>query len=91
MENSGANTPDPEECREQLRKILESRTFRGSEALRNLLAFLVGWSLKSPETPPKEYVIATEVLGRPEDFDPHADPAVRVQVGRLRSKLTDYY
>jgi hypothetical protein len=39
----------------------------------------------------KEYQIATEVLDRPADFDPQADSCVRVQVGRLRSKLDQYY
>ena len=39
----------------------------------------------------KEYQIATEVFGRPENFDPQADSAIRVQAGRLRLKLLDYY
>jgi hypothetical protein len=39
----------------------------------------------------KEYQIATEVLGRPADFDPHSDSSVRVQMGRLRTKLAEYY
>ena len=30
-----------------------------------------------------EYQIATEVFGRPPDFDPHLDSAIRVQLGRL--------
>jgi len=39
----------------------------------------------------KEYQIATEVFGRPADFDPRLDSTVRVQTGRLRSKLAEYY
>lgn len=39
----------------------------------------------------KEYQIATEVLGRAADFDPHSDSAIRVQAGRLRVKLAEYY
>lgn len=39
----------------------------------------------------KEYQIATEVLGRPPGFDPQSDSTVRVQAGRLRVKLTEYY
>ncbi|HKR31077.1 MAG TPA: hypothetical protein VJT08_11395, partial [Terriglobales bacterium] len=31
------------------------------------------------------------VFGRPADFDPQADSTVRVQVGRLRQKLQEYY
>ena len=41
--------------------------------------------------PLKEYQIATEVLGRPVGFDPQSDSTVRVQAGRLRVKLAEYY
>jgi serine/threonine-protein kinase len=43
------------------------------------------------ESVPKEYVIATEALGRSTDFDPRTDPLVRVEVRRLRQKLLEYY
>jgi hypothetical protein len=48
-------------------------------------------SIDQLETPPKEYQIATEVFGRPPDFDPRLDSTVRVQTGRLRAKLAEYY
>src|ERR1700730_4292457 len=41
--------------------------------------------------PIKEYQIATEVFGRSSDFDPQLDSMVRVQAGRLRGKLAEYY
>jgi hypothetical protein len=44
-----------------------------------------------PGTPIKEFQIATEVFGRSDDFDPQLDSMVRVQAGRLRTKLTEYY
>jgi len=47
--------------------------------------------LDHPGLSPKEYQIATEVFGRQKDFDPHLDSMVRVQAGRLRTKLTEYY
>src|SRR5271163_305655 len=47
--------------------------------------------LTAPGIPIKEYQIATEVLGRSTDFDPQLDSMVRVQAGRLRVKLTEYY
>jgi hypothetical protein len=47
--------------------------------------------LEHPGTSPKEYQIATEVFGRQQDFDPHVDSMVRVQAGRLRTKLAEYY
>ena len=48
-------------------------------------------ALSHPGTPLKEYQIATEVFGRPSDFDPQVDSTIRVQAGRLRAKLAEYY
>jgi hypothetical protein len=48
-------------------------------------------SLDHPGVALKEYQIATEVLGRPAVFDPQSDSTVRVQAGRLRVKLAEYY
>src|SRR6202043_3806618 len=47
--------------------------------------------LDHPGSPIKEYQIATEGFGRSTDFDPQLDSMVRVQAGRLRVKLTEYY
>jgi hypothetical protein len=48
-------------------------------------------SLYHPDAPLKEYQIATEVYGRHADFDPQSDSTIRVQAGRLRMKLAEYY
>jgi serine/threonine-protein kinase len=39
----------------------------------------------------KESVIATEVFDRAPDYDPQIDSVVRVEVGRLRARLAEYY
>ncbi|HKS39461.1 MAG TPA: hypothetical protein VJX74_02530 [Blastocatellia bacterium] len=39
----------------------------------------------------KEYTIATEVFGRSNNYDSRSDSVVRVQAGRLRTKLQEYY
>ena len=39
----------------------------------------------------KGYTIARKVFERPETFDPLVDPLVRVEAGRLRDKLREYY
>src|SRR2546427_4811157 len=75
----------------QLEKLLGSRALHGSESLCKLLQYLANHSLEHPGLSPKEYQIATEVFGRQKDFDPHLDSMVRVQAGRLRTKLTEYY
>ena len=61
------------------------------ESLCKLLRYLAEHSIDHPGVALKEYQIATEVFGRPADFDPQVDSTIRVQAGRLRSKLTAYY
>ncbi|MFZ0420967.1 MAG: hypothetical protein WAM04_22900 [Candidatus Sulfotelmatobacter sp.] len=56
-----------------------------------MLRYLAERSLDHRGVPVKEYQIATEVLGRPAGFDPQNDSTVRVQAGRLRVKLEEYY
>jgi hypothetical protein len=56
-----------------------------------LVHYLAEQSLNFPTQHLKEYQIATEALGRGPDFDPQVDATVRVLVGRLRSRLDDYY
>ncbi len=75
----------------EVEKLLHSDTLRGSESLRRLLQYLATKAQENPDVPLKEYQIATEVFGRPADYDPQVDSAVRVQAGRLRSKLSEYY
>ncbi len=76
---------------EQIDKLLSSHALHGSESLCKLLRYLAAQSLEHPGASPKEYQIATEVFGRQQDFDPHVDSTVRVQAGRLRTKLAEYY
>src|SRR5579863_3751827 len=81
----------PEEFFQQIDNIIKSHSLRGSESLCKLLQYLAKQSLSDPEAPLKEYQIATEVYGRHADFDPQTDSTIRVQAGRLRVKLADYY
>src|SRR5258708_30426902 len=75
----------------QIEKLLCSHCLHGSESLCKLLRYLANHSLHHPGTSPKEYQIATQVFAPPKDFNPHLDSMVRVQAGRLRSKLAEYY
>ena len=80
-----------EHCFQQVEKLTNSHILRGSESLCKLLRYLAEHSLDHPGVALKEYQIATEVLGRPVGFDPQSDSTVRVQAGRLRVKLAEYY
>jgi hypothetical protein len=75
----------------QIDRLITSQTLHGSESLCKLLRYLASHAIEHPGVPVKEYRIATEVFGRPENFDPQVDSTIRVQAGRLRVKLTEYY
>ena len=76
---------------DELERLLQSRALHGSESLRAFLKFVVLKSVESQNSYLKEYIIATEVFGRSSDYDSRNDSMVRVQAGRLRSKLQEYY
>ena len=80
-----------EQCFQQIDKLINSHSLHTSESLCKLLRYLAEHSLDHPGVALKEYQIATEVLGRPAGFDPQSDSTVRVQAGRLRVKLAEYY
>jgi len=80
-----------EQCFQQIEKLTNSHSLKTSESLCKLLRYLAEHSLDRPGVALKEYQIATEILGRHPGFDPQSDSTVRVQAGRLRMKLADYY
>ena len=86
-----SGSPSPAEVTGQLSAILVSAPFARSKRSSTLLQFLVSQSLKNEGERVKEYVIAVEVFGREESFDPRIDSLVRVEVNRLRSRLKAYY
>ena len=75
----------------QVDRILHSDELRSSEVLRRLLKFLADKSLAGEADQLKEYVVAIDGLGKPPSYDPRHNSAVRIQVGRLRQKLAEYY
>jgi hypothetical protein len=75
----------------EIEKLANSSVLHGSESLCKLLRYIAKHALDHPGAPLKEYQIATEVFGRQDNFDPQVDSMVRVQAGRLRAKLAEYY
>jgi hypothetical protein len=80
-----------EEVRVALQAILASETFTRSQQLSRLLKYLCDSLLTHGADRISEYAIGTEALGRPADFDPTQDAAVRVEMHRLRRRLREYY
>jgi hypothetical protein len=79
------------ELQNQIERILRSDEFRNSEVLRRLLLYLAEKSASGNADHLKEYIVAIEGLGKPSSYDPQHNSAVRIQVGRLRQKLAEYY
>lgn len=75
----------------EIDRLVNSHTLHGSESLCKLLRYLADHAIRKHGVALKEYQIATEVFGRPTEFDPQLDSLVRVQAGRLRSKIAEYY
>src|SRR2546425_12568993 len=75
----------------QIERLVSSHALHGSESLCKLLRYLAKHAVEARGSTLKEYQIATEVFGRPSNFDPQLDSTVRVQAGRLRVKLAEYY
>jgi Tfp pilus assembly protein PilF len=86
-----ADELSPEAVQNQVERILGSEKFARSKRLRSLLRFTVNQTLQGHADTLKEYVIGTEVLKKPETYDPRRDSLVRVLASRLRVKLKEYY
>ena len=90
---TGVRVVDRSQCQldAAIERLVASHSLHGSESLCKLLRYLARQAIEHPGAQVKEYQIATEVLGRQANFDPQLDSMVRVQAGRLRTKLTEYY
>ena len=68
----------PSKINEQVLRILKTPEFRSSRVLSDFLKYIVKVTLEGNEQSLKEYVIATEVLKKSEDFNPQLDAVVRI-------------
>lgn len=83
--------PSAEEVSSQLEKMLASDVFSRADRLSRFLRFVVTHLLEGNVGSLKEYVVGVQVFEKGGEFDPRIDPIVRVEAGRLRSKLREYY
>ena len=85
------NKPSPEAIKAQIERIFQSSEFRATDKQRRFLSFVVDETLEDRSSELKGYTIAVDVYERTEKFDPQADPIVRLEAGRLRRALENYY
>jgi TolB-like protein len=85
-------TPIPEpDVRAELDRILASKGFASAGRLSKLLRYVVEKTLAGETDQLKEYAVGIEVFERDDKYDPRLDSIVRVEAGRLRTKLDEYY
>jgi len=75
----------------QLERILSSALFINSERLRRFLQYAVQQVAQGQPGQLKEYSLGVSVFDKRDSFDPRFDPIVRVEAGRLRTRLKQYY
>lgn len=75
----------------ELERILVSRCFRSRSILRKFLSYIVQETLAGRQEEIRQYTIATKGLGKPKDFSAGENPLIRIQAGRLRTQLEEYY
>jgi TolB-like protein len=75
----------------QLDRILASKGFANAGRMSRLLRYVVERTLAGEADQLKEYAVGVEVFDRDDKYDPRIDSIVRVEAGRLRSRLDDYY
>jgi len=80
-----------ESIRQELARILGSRTFRRAKSQKRFLRYAVEQTVTRKSHEVKEYTLGVQVFGRGAAFDPRLDPIVRVEARNLRIRLAKYY
>ena len=87
----GLSTPSTESIRQELARVLSSKPFATAARSSRFLSYAIEKTLAGERDGIKELVLGIEVFDRAADFDPKADTIVRVEAGKLRKRLQDYY
>jgi pimeloyl-ACP methyl ester carboxylesterase len=82
---------DHKKIRSQIDRLQASDTFSQSPRLVSFLRYVVEATLAGEAARLSQYGLALDVMKRSTEFDPAQDSCVRVEAGRLRAKLREYY
>lgn len=85
------HTQSDSEIDEQLQRILADSGFQSTPQLSALLTYVVEKALTGQVEELKATAIAQAVFRRDDSFDSQTDTIVRVEAGRLRRRLAQYY
>ena len=90
-ESQNLSLEQQEVVRETLRLIIASKHFIKSKRYPALLEYTVLHTLDGNTSELKERNIGVDVFGRPHDYDPGADPIVRMAAGEVRRRIALYF
>jgi adenylate cyclase len=79
------------DIRAELERVLASKGFATAGRLSRLLRYVVDKTIAGEVDQLKEYSVGVEVFDRDSNYDTRLDSIVRVEAGRLRSRLDEYY
>jgi hypothetical protein len=77
--------------KDELNWLLTSGALGRSSNLTRMLTYVCEKHFQGQDEQVKEYTIATEALGRRDNFDPQSDTIVRVTAHSLRKRLEEIY
>ena len=81
----------PESIRLQISRIIDSPEIGNSPRLQMMLSYIVDEYLAGRERYIKGATISSAVFDSSGDHDPNTSSTVRVEMGRLRRRLSEYY
>jgi TolB-like protein len=93
-ETSSKLQPEPhnsEQLLDALARVLASTTFAEVFRLKKFLEYVVSETIAGRGDRLKGFVIACDVFGKEDPSDAQTTTVVRVEAGRLRRRLKDYY
>src|SRR5262245_52832771 len=86
-----AESVTPEQKRAALEAVLRSNTFARADQLKIFLKYVCEMEIAGHGHELSEYMIGVEALGRPSQYSPGDDSAVRNRAFALRKKLQEFY
>lgn len=89
--DGSAAQPAESEVLSQLERLADNPHFDTSQRSFLFLRYVVTQTLAGREKEISQSSIARCVFGRGDEFDPGTDPIVRIQAGRVRRSLANYY
>ena len=88
---SGDSGISPDSIRAQVANLTSSDALDNSPRLKELLNYIVEEYLAGREQGIKGITIGNAIYAADDDFDPDENNIVRVEMGRLRRRLAEYY